>query len=258
MIDKLNFNNAFGWDTEYKGVKIKPIKMKNCLEFYDAVRCLLIEKNKQPDPEIIKMSYFKFLIELILSGHTYLYEMLQLLFKLSMDIDLDLNRDLRQTKRGGYYLEINKTIDEENTIIKILERDFDKISNIICEQNVIDNEEDTILDPEFEKTMRETEEYFQKQKEKMATLEERIIIYHCLTGVDFEDIAEKTIYQFNKVIERFNVITEYKILRSAELSGMVEFKQPYPHMMSHIRKKGKYEDLLMSKDKFDKIAQSVN
>ena len=56
---------TFGDPVDFKGLKIKPITVRDSERFLDAVDVFKIEKNKIPDVSIIQMSYLEFLIGVI-------------------------------------------------------------------------------------------------------------------------------------------------------------------------------------------------
>lgn len=66
-MDTKKYDKFFTYDkpVEYKELKIYPVKMCDYLDFFNSVNCIMIEKNKIPDPKIIKMSYLDFLFHMI-------------------------------------------------------------------------------------------------------------------------------------------------------------------------------------------------
>ena len=66
-MDTKKYDKFFTYDeaVEYKELKIYPVKMCDYLDFFNSVNCIMIEKNKIPDPNIIKMSYLDFLFHMI-------------------------------------------------------------------------------------------------------------------------------------------------------------------------------------------------
>lgn len=239
-MDDLNLNNVFGKPTEYKSIKIYPIKINNMLEFYENVNCLTINKNKIPDVEVIKMSYLLFLITLSQKEP----EILEMLYR-------TLNMVLKDQKYElGFQNEKLKL--KVNDII-ISDFDFDNIKNIILKQNLLNIEQ--ILDPELEKRLKEAEE-FMSSRNKSATLEERIIAYHCVSGMKYEDIEQLTIYQFNKGLERMQLIKNFEVYTYPLLKG--GSTNQIQDWLMHIEEKGRYDHLLISESQFSKITNGLN
>ena len=53
---------TFGNPVDFKGLKIKPVTVRDAERFLDAVEVFKIEKNKIPDVNVIQMSYLEFLM----------------------------------------------------------------------------------------------------------------------------------------------------------------------------------------------------
>jgi len=231
--------SVFGFPEEYKGLKIYPVKLKDSQRFLKSIGCLILNKNQTPDPEIIKMSYLKFLVFVIANFDQEFWYLLNDVLQISLQAE---KIDIQITTEGKVFLLI------ENK--KISEQDFENIRKIILKQNLIPIQE--ILDPQLEKRIQEAREFL-RRKQNPATFEERIIAYHCKTGMLYEDIANLTLYQFEKGLERMNLISEYEICKTAEMSGFVKFKGEIPHWLSHIKECGIFEDVSMTKEDFEKM-----
>ncbi|MGG3892016.1 hypothetical protein [Metabacillus fastidiosus] len=246
-MDSLDFRNVFGKPVQYKELDIHPVKLIEANEFYDYVRCLLIPKNTFKEIEIIKMSYLKFLFYLGLKdGHPYLLEsLLKLLTIVFKTENISFKTDERE--------KITLIIDEKN---EINENDFDKIKKIICNQNLI-TIDDQILDPELEQKIKEAREFLQRKSGKMADLEQQIVAYHCAFKMKYDDIAELTIYQFQKGLSRMDLIKSADALQNAKYSGFVSVGEndKLPTWLTHIEEsKDPNSDVLMSKGEFDAMA----
>ncbi|QJI52496.1 hypothetical protein [Psychrobacillus phage Perkons] len=238
-------DRAWGKPTIYKKLPIYPVKMLDIFDFYDYVQCLLLPKNVSQDVNVIKMTYLSFLINVTNDdGYLYIRQFLFDLLKLAFRVD-DVN--ITQNKKGKFIIHIND--------IQLSEKDFDKIKLIIAEQNLVDIDEE-IRDAELEKKMREAREFLARRSGKMADLEQQITAYHCASNLRYEDIENLTIYQFRKGLARFDLIKTADIIQSARYSGMVSFKDEsnIPTWLSHIEDRDKDEDILMSKESFDKMA----
>lgn len=277
--------DIFGKPRIYKDVKLYPIKMKNCIEFYQYAGCLTIEKNSIPDVTVIKMSYLDFLFALSKENidiYRSLYNLLKLIlqeqyfdfrFKLNaknkiellitndnnilVDYSLLINKRNEMLSNGeNIEIEsINKEINElEQSLIVINGKDFDNIRKIILKQNRVkfDNE---IMNPEVKKALQEAQEFINKRnKNKQITLEEQIIGYHTSIGTEYEKIENLTIYQFSKGLEMRAHQVNFEVLGTALISGMVSTKGDIPTWLMHIEEKGMYDDVILDKEEYNKLA----
>jgi hypothetical protein len=225
----------------HKGISIFPVKLKDMYLFYKYLECLLFNKNKIPDINIIKMSYLRFLLEystlVAPDGKSFIY-LLEYFIGLSELIFKTKPLILEEDKQ--YFLQLGDNI--------INEYEFDNIRNIIFEQNMIKISD--IFDPEVEKALKETEEYLAK-KNQPATMEELIISYHVATGIKYDDIFEYSIYQFNKSIDRLNALKSWEVYYYPFLKcGETE---KLPHWLGHIDEKDVLDNLTVSKEDFNKL-----
>jgi len=239
-MEVLNLNNVWGDPEEYKGLTIYPVKMKDILIFNNVVGCLMLEKNKIPDVNIIKMSYLSFLF---LSAEIHS----ELIIGLKMLLNLVLQEPTVEC------------ISKNNEVILVLNgveidgQDFEKIKDIIFNQNLIITD-DMMFDEEIEKRLREAEDFL-ASKQKPATLEERIFSYGAITHKLYQEIKEMTIYQFNKELERLNLIKNFEVYTYMMLKcGQSD---SIAHWLSHIEDKGKYDHLLMDRSEFNKVTEKI-
>lgn len=238
----ISTKKAFGNPINYKGLNIYPVKMNDADEFYDAVQCLLLPKNDFQQPEIIRMSYFLFLLAMSQNdgGHEILEKLLslyRLVFKTD-DIQISMN------EKGMAFIIVNG--------ISLHERDFDKIKTLISEQNLIDLD-DEFIDPGTKKAIQEARAFMAKRKTKQADLEQQIIAYHCKSGLPYHEIKQLTLYQFHKGLIRMDYMISSDAILNARYSGMIEFKneQDLPHWLGHIEEPEKNEDVIITKSAFD-------
>lgn len=240
---KISINFILGYPQDFKGLKIYPVRLKNYEYFFNNINCLLYNKNEAQDVEIVKMSYLRFLLLLAYQEEVQSNDLtIANQFENILNLCLGVEQIDYEEKNNGVCLILDG--------IEIPENHFDKIKEIIFEQNMIEKQE--VLNPELKQSMQDAKKYKNK-KSNEASLEEKIIAYHCETGMSYEDIAELTIFQFNKGLARMDMIKHYHILKTAESSGFVEFKEQIPHWLDAIKEKGIFDDVRMSKEEFDKI-----
>ena len=233
-----NLNNIYGKSFNYKGILLYPIKMENVMNFYENVDCLLINKNEIKDVDIIRMSYFEFLLEY--NCHQPELKLITKLRNLFELVLLNKSFEICKDKNGSFCFTIGEKLFYAN--------DFDAIKKIIFNQNLI-RYTDEILSEEFKEALKETEAFLSAKNEP-ATIEERIISYHCETGITYDDIEKLTIYQFNKGLERLNLIESFRIYTYPAIKSGEGDK--IPHWLSHIPEKGVYDDITMSMDELSK------
>lgn len=236
----------------YKELKIYPIKMKEYLEFHMLVDCLLIDKNSIPDVNIINMSYLRFLYyESAEKGLPYVF-MLKALLCLVLHMDLEE--------------EINFYINDKNQAffkvrgVEYNSNDFNKIVNIIFEQNCIDAIDNTIQ-KEIRDALEKAQEYkIAQNHRKICSLEEQMICVLISTPLKFEDIYELTIRKFTKIIERVNLKMHYQIYLSASMSGLVKFKNDdaITYWMADLSKTDKYAEVKVDMDAMREKIEGIN
>jgi len=213
---------------------IYPVKMIDYLRFYTSVNCLSFDKNKIPDPKVISMSYLDFIFHLIENDPNGKYYALMLCDVLNLCCKIEINKiSYRKSETGKINLIIEK--DENEEVINA--NDFENIKNIILKQNIPDYD-DSYIDPKIEEVLKETEEFLNRHKKKMASLEDQIIcVMLALHETNEEKIHNLTIRKFSKILQRYDFKLHYEIYKTAEMGGMVTFKQEIDHWMSEISNK---------------------
>ncbi len=243
------------WDEYliFKDIKIYPFLMRDYDLFDDLISIFLFNKNAIGDVEIIRMSYLRFLIYVVQfmvdekGKHICpdvtdkLQELLKYILK-----DQPFKFTLDEKER----IVLNVLVGER--VVSLSERDFDKFKNIILQQNAIPIV-DSKLHPDLQKELEENMRFLAKlQGHKEGTIQEHVIAYKCKMQFEsYEPIKNMTIYQFRKELARWDLITDYQIYKTAEMSGMVKFDKSIPHWRSHISDEPDYSGLLMSRNDFD-------
>lgn len=241
----------------YKNLLISPVTIKDYMRFYTSINCLTIEKNKIPDIKIIKMSYLDFifhLIEVDTNGQFYAMMLCDLL-NLCCGIDIENIRKIKDEK-DKINLIISVIKDDELIDIIIDGKDFDNIKNIILFQNIHDYD-DSYIDPKVEAVLKEAEAFINRNKKKMASLEDQIVcVMLALHEADENKIHKLTLRKFSKILQRYDFKLHYEIYKTAEMSGMVTFKEGLDHWMTEIINK-KYSETITEYDQFKNKMDSV-
>ena len=210
----------------YKDLIFFPVKMRDYYLFGVLSESLLLEKNSVPDPKVISMSYLEYL-------YSIYYKELQdesskekgtILTKLDVLLKLCLG------KKDDTEFKIEwGTNNKEKPLFKIDDKtynteDFDKIKEIIAEQNELELPDETI-----QKSVRDEIEKARRYKQringsKMANLEDQIISLAVYTGWELDSIYNLSIRKFMRAIRRANHILYQNMYLQASLSGFVTFK----------------------------------
>lgn len=236
----------------YKELLIYPATMDRYLDFHFYITCLLLDKNSIPNPEVITMTYLQFLYYMASTTELpYLY-MFKELLKMVLHIDNDSDLWFGTDPNGKAIFKIKGVIYNSD--------DLNKITDIIFLQNSIEHIDDTIQ-KEVRDAMEKAKVYKMKQNEyKMCSLEDQMVCVLISTSLKFEDINKLTIRKFSKILERVDYKLHYKIYLSAEMSGMVKFKDEnkIKHWMADLTKSDKYEDVKVDADEIHHKIDDVN
>lgn len=251
MLD--NKISAYTYDApiKYKTLTIYPVKMTDYFDFISCVGCLLIDKNSTPNPKIISMSYFDFIMysyEECKKESVVFYPIHELDFLLRICLGLDRDAKASPIKYGIFK---NKNVFEIDSEI-FYSSDFDEIKTIILEQNDVE-----IPDYHIKKEIREEFELARKLKGsdiKMCDTEEQMICLSIDTHFPLESIYNMTIRKYKKYMRRMDEKIHYEIYKTAAMSGFVEFKdKSFPkHWMRDLTEDNKYSDVLIPLEEVEK------
>ena len=227
----------------YKELFVYPVTMADYINFHFAINCLLIEKNRIPDPNIIRMSYLDYLYYLINQNEDnriFGFMLLEVL-----EICLNTTSD-----KVGFIRKDNGKVDLRLGEFVCGKKDFDELTKIICDQNMIELP-DYNIDPNVEKALKDAQAYKSKQqnKNKICSLEDQIVCVMISTNMNMSDIKNLSVRKFSKILERVDKLLHYKIYKQASMSGMVEMKQEIDHWMCETAK-DKYSDVLVDYEGF--------
>jgi len=241
---------------------IYPILVDDWDLFEACYNILTIEKNKTPSPEIIKMSYLKFLLKAILpmgsendinDNHNRLYWIFKLccntekVYPIEIDDKSNLilifdEKKMIEENINGSIVSVEKLVEVEKVIT---EKEFDEIRKIILFQN-IPNYDDTEISEDVKNLM---EEYFRLSNGDLqpVTLEDKLIFLGNELNTTTDKLLNMTYREFEK---RFNIAVEkmdYVINKTAELSGNVTFKKKLEHII-YKHKTNKYGQFFVDSD----------
>lgn len=241
---------TFDRPVPYKNLLIYPVKIKDYNKLLRYATCFLLDKNSVPDIKIISMSYLEYLFYLHQQGEPYLYFfslLLQFVCKVEEnDVVFGVNN------KGKPYFSVKGT--------EYGDADFEKIRDIICQQNMIQLIDETIQ-KEIRDKMEKAMEYKRKfENEKPGTIEDKIICILISTPLKLDDIYDLTVRKFDKILERIDYKLHYKIYLQAQMSGMVEFKDKnqLKHWMSDLRKNDSFSDVKVDMNEMQAKINNIN
>jgi hypothetical protein len=221
-------------------LEIHPVYLENSLLFNSSYEILDIDKNSLNDPEIISMSYLKFLFKKKISDkHSR-----QQLFNIC-NLCLGLNKPYIQLDEKGKAV-LYELDDNNNIILFITQKEFEDIRRIILYQNIPDYD-DNYINPDLKKAMQEQDELLSKNI-VLPSLERKINIITSHTG-----ITQK---------EQFNMTLRSHSLLFKEVVGEVNFQatkaislyagQKDAVQWIYQQKKGKFDDYVTSVENYNK------
>lgn len=221
-------------------LEIHPVYLENSLLFNSSYEILDIDKNSLNDPEIISMSYLKFLFKKKISDK---YSRQQL-FNIC-NLCLGLNKPYIQLDEKGKAV-LYELDDNNNIILFITQKEFEDIRRIILYQNIPDYD-DNYINPDLKKAMQEQDELLSKNIIP-PSLERKINIITSHTG-----ITQK---------EQFNMTLRSHSLLFKEVVGEVNFQatkaislyagQKDAVQWIYQQKKGKFDDYITSVENYNK------
>lgn len=235
MYEYLLFSSPYHYTED---LTLYPVLMKDVLSFSILKSSITVRKNSVfPVKKIIKMSYLDFLfyshnnfelamefkMPLLPNYYSFAFELLKLVFK-EQEVKVNL-------VRGGFMI----------NGIEITPEQFDDIRRIIILQNGIDFDIDEFIN-------RDTEEALLKAQEATAgndksTLEDYIDSVCLAMGISEDKVKEMSIRKFWRHVKRISKRDIFNIMKSAESSGMVKFKEPVEYWMSDIETKDKFSEI---------------
>nr|DAK84759.1 MAG TPA: hypothetical protein [Caudoviricetes sp.] len=239
----------------YKDLMIYPALMSEYIDFHWAVTSLLLDKNSTPDVKVISMTYLSYLYYLVSNneGEPYLAMLKYLLL-------LILHINVKEENRITFYEDANG-----KALFSIDGKEYDNddlmnIKRIVFEQNCI-NDIDESIQKEVRDAMEKAEEYrMQQNANKMCSLEDQMICVSISSPYKLEEIYKLTIRKFSKMLQRIDHKLHYQIYLSAELSGMVEFKDKNSlvHWMNDLTNKDIYQSSKIDMNDMNKKINDLN
>lgn len=215
-----------------------PVKMCDILDFNLCKSSITIRKNSIfPVKKIIKMSYLDFLfyshnnvelakefnMPLLPYYYSFALRLLQLVFK-----DQEV---LASSTYGGFKINGNIITSDQ----------FDDIRRIIIIQNGIDFNIDEFIHRDTEMELKKAQDLVSGNDN--ATLEDYIDSVCVCMDLTEEKIKNLTIRKFWRYVKRISKRDIFNVMKSAESTGMVKFKEPIQYWMCELDEEDKYKNV---------------
>lgn len=234
----LLFNKAFKYNEK---ITLYPIKVKDILMFQQyQVALTLCKDSIFLEKSIIKMQYLEFLkyaCRNMKLSKNYHMPLLPLYYDFALHII-----QIACGENATVSLDQN-TLDFFINDFFITNEVFDDLRKIIIVQNDIDFDIEEFMNIDTIKALEKAREFEAKKNKEKSDIEDYIDSLIVGLKVTEEYVSELTIRKFWRYIKRINKHEEYQSCRSAQMSGMVTFKEPIQHWMTSIEITDKYENL---------------
>lgn len=233
---------------EYKSIKMHPFTVSQWYDFYCTVDILTIEKNQTPDIKIIQMSYLQYIIEELFTDNEngdLWKQKFYILIHQSTNVDIDKIRILID-KNNKYALDIDGVI--------LNPTEFNEFRRILLYQNIYDYD-DAEMSADFRKAWNE---YLEVKNRGMQSpsLQLKMSTIQSQCGFIRSDILKMTLIEFEEIFNSCLTWEEYKINKTAEMSGRVKFNKQVEHPVWH-KKHDKYRDMFVDADDYARKLTSV-
>lgn len=222
IFEKYASEILFEQPIKYLGITTYPVLMKDAFKFYKCAGVLLINPLDFNDPKVASMSYLELVINLALFQEEFQKNFVDILCMTMHIAEEDIKINSSQEDGMVNYTLLIKQNDVWKTINGGM---FTKIKNLICYQNGLE-----VLN------LRENQDII-KAKKALAqqanptgapSLQDQIYSVAAETQIDIKDMMNWSINRFNEILKACDRLIHYKIYRSAEMSGMVSFKNGSP------------------------------
>lgn len=220
-------------DKKNNFIKIYPIMLKDYILFYSSCDVLALPKDEISSVEIIQMSYLEFLIKEAFKEDKYkrkLFCILGLCLKTK-------NPLIFSDERGKFY------IQDEDTGIKITEKQFEDVRRIIMYQNIV-GYDDSYINPDLKKSIEETKA-LRSQGIDMPDLERKMAIISAHNGMSKQEQIKMSLREHEMMFQEICGEIDFMTTRPIALYGG---KADELGHWIYKKKKGKFDDYLTAVD----------
>ena len=111
---------------------------------------------------------------------------------------------------------------------QISSRDFDRLRYIVLYQNFPDYQDDSWVDPAIKADYEERMKLERAKNDVHATIEKKIVCLAITTSFSLEYIYDMSIRKFTMALATVDDLINYKIMKTASLSGFVQWPKDKP------------------------------
>lgn len=137
---------------------------------------------------------------------------------------------------GQEFIEMMKFIEDPKTKKHVLcvdgqiisKEDYDRLRYLVLFQNFPDYRDDSWVDPLLKKDYEEKMRLERQNNDVHATLEKKIVCLAITTSFKFEEIYNMTIRKFTMALTTVDDLINYKIMKTAAMSGFVQWPKDKP------------------------------
>lgn len=218
------------WETpiEIYGLRVYPITMRNIYDFRESISTLQINPMEldfgEMSEQLSALSYLE-LVAIFSHGDEDFRNRLYTILKLAFRVSDESIRILVQDDK------VTLVVIQNGKEIKLSSGKFNRVKDIILYQNSVEiinlNENQRILEAN-----RRVDAL--NAANSTVTIEDEIYSVAAASQIDIKEIEKWTINRFKKMVETYDNFINYKIFKSAEMSGFVKFKggNPFKSWMS--------------------------
>ncbi len=242
-----NFYNplkdVFGLPQVYRGIDFYPIHVGDSDATDAFYKIMTYPKNSISDREVIRMSYFKFIIVSAKDRLKTTNSIIDLFKHITRSDKVDVYAESIDTTKppsmvnSTYYIRINN--------VSISEWEFEDLREIILEQNGLSIEFVNDYNPELERKLN------QIHLKSDMDVEDEIFTLSVLMGKLPSELRDLTLYQLQNIFERSITLKQFDIYEPLLKSGNIKMLGgDLRHYLYHRHKKGRYDDILIQTDRF--------
>lgn len=118
--------------------------------------------------------------------------------------------------------------------------EFDDFRHMVLFQNLPDYFDESNIDPALKADRFEKARLDAKKHPETATLEEKMACVAAATGMSFSSLYDLSIRKFLLLLEKVNALVNYRLMKQAELTGLVKFDKPVSDWISTDHTKDMY------------------
>jgi hypothetical protein len=217
---------TFDLPVTYKGIKLYPAKVKDYYLFFTFIQPLFLERASDSNPMVsLTMTRLEYMLYKSLARD----ENGQDKFTEGSPAEMFVNLlGLLTNADSDFHVVFGFGKDKKPTFTigttTYTSDDYEKIREIICEQNDVPLPDENIQ-LNVRREIEEARRYKDKLRgTKIANFEEQMVALSSYTGISLNQIYELTIRKFYLYIKRVTHMIYQDAYLKASLSGMVEFK----------------------------------